>query len=224
MPAPPPPPDPSDPTPIPAAPSVAFLAPLIRNRAKIAVGDYTYVHSFTDPAVWEDEAVRYAFDFIDDRLTIGRFCAIAAGAAFILNGGNHHTETIATYPFSIFGAAWAASPEATGEPWPNRGSITVGCDVWIGHEARILPGVTIGSGAVVGAHAVVTKDVAPYAIVAGNPARTIRTRFSDAEIETLLTVAWWDRDIDWITEHIGLIARRDVAALAAAADVRPASV
>lgn len=217
------PPSPSNPAPIPAAPSVAFLAPLIRNTAKIAVGDYTYVHAFGDVTRWEEAAVRYAFDFIDDRLEIGKFCAIADGAVFILNGGNHHTETIATYPFSIFGEAWAAAaPAATGIPFPNKGGVAVGHDVWIGHEARVLPGVTIGSGAVIGSQAVVTKDVAPYAIVAGNPAREIRKRFTDAEIETLLALAWWDRDIDWITEHVGLIAGEDIAALATAAGVGPA--
>lgn len=204
------PPSPDKPHPIAAAPSVAFLKPLIRNTEKIRVGDYTYIHSSSDPARFEDDCVRYAFDFIDDTLEIGRFCAIADGAVFLLNGGNHQIETVSAFPFSIFGEAWAA---ATPDSWPNKGSITIGHDVWIGHEARILPGVTVGHGAVIATQAVVASDVAPYAIVAGNPAREIRKRFTDAEIKSLLQLAWWDRDIDWITAHVGLIASRDVAAL-----------
>ncbi len=228
------PPDPTALHPIAGVTSVAFLAPLIRNRTKIRVGDFTYVHAFnerstTEPGAWEDACVRYAFDFIDDALEIGPFCALADDAVFILNGGNHETATISTYPFAIFtpahdgepGAWAAAAPEAHNRSWPNKGAIRVGPDVWIGHEARVMPGVSIGAGAVIATASVVTADVPPFTIVGGNPAREIRKRFSESDVARLLEIAWWDRGLDWITEHVDLIAGTDIDALTAAAGLEP---
>ena len=194
--------------PITGAERVAFLKNFI-TRTNIEVGDYTY---YDDPAGAErfEENVLDHFDFIGDRLVIGRFCSIAAGVRFLMNGGNHQVATMSSYPFSIFGDGWeAAAPEA----WPYKGDTRVGNDVWIGYGATILPGVTIGDGAVVGSLSVVASDVPPYAIVGGNPARVIRHRFDDASIARLLELRWWDWEIERITRKVRAIAGTDLAAL-----------
>jgi len=187
---------------------VSFLKPFI-TRPNIEVGDYTY---YDDPDGGEqfEKNVLYHFDFIGDRLIIGRFCSIATGVRFLMNGGNHQVETFSSYPFSIFGNGWeAAAPSA----WPHRGDTCVGNDVWIGYAVTILPGVTIGDGAVIGSMSVVTGDVPPYAIVGGNPARVIRYRFDDATVARLLALRWWDWDIERITRKVAAIAGTDLAAL-----------
>ncbi|KAA2233155.1 CatB-related O-acetyltransferase [Salinarimonas soli] len=194
--------------PIPSQPSMVFLKATVSNP-QIEVGDYTYYHSFDDPLSFEQN-VRYAFPFIGDRLVIGRFCSVAHGATFILNGGNHLTDTVSSYPLGIFGQGWEhALPDA----WPNRGGITIGHDVWIGFEATIMPGVTVGHGAVIAAKSVVTADVPPYAVVAGNPARVIRFRHSEAEIATLLGIAWWNWPIERVSECARVIATGSVTDL-----------
>lgn len=203
-------PSPSTRHPITGAERVAFLKNFI-TRPNIEVGDFTY---YDDPAGAErfEENVLYHFDFIGDRLIIGKFCSIAAGARFLMNGGNHHVATMSSYPFSIFGNGWeAAAPES----WPYKGDTRVGNDVWIGYGATILPGVTIGDGAVIGSLSVVASDVPPYAIVGGNPARVIRHRFDDATIARLLELRWWDWDIGRITQKVRAIAGTDLAALEA---------
>ncbi len=128
--------------PIPSQPSMVFLKGALSNP-QVEAGDYSYYHSFDDPLSFERN-VRYAFPFVGDRLVIGRFCSIAHGATFILNGGNHLTDTVSSFPFGIFREGWE---HALSEAWPNRGGIAIGHDVWIGFEARILPGVTVGHGA-----------------------------------------------------------------------------
>lgn len=192
--------------------SVVFLKSIVTNP-QIEVGDYTYYHDFDDPLGFERN-VRYLFPFENDRLVIGRFCAIAHGATFIMNGGNHRTDGIATYPFGIFGDGWAA---AMPESWPDRGDLVVGHDVWIGYAATLLAGITVGHGAVIGARSVVTADVPPFAIVAGNPARIVRYRHPPEAIDRLLQLAWWDWPIEHVTRHVRLIAGRDIDALAAVA-------
>jgi virginiamycin A acetyltransferase len=201
-------PSPSTRHPITGAERVAFLKNFI-TRPNIEVGDYTY---YDDPAGAErfEENVLYHFDFIGDRLVIGKFCSIAAGVRFLMNGGNHQVATMSSYPFSIFGNGWeAAAPES----WPYKGDTRVGNDVWIGYGATILPGVTVGDGAVIGSLSVVTGDVPPYAIVGGNPARVIRHRFDDATIARLLELRWWDWDIERITQKVRAIAGTDLVAL-----------
>lgn len=205
-------PDPDAVFPIPDQRSVVFLKNVVRHP-HIQVGDYSYYHSFDDPTDFEAQ-VLYNFDFIEDRLIIGRFCSIAAGARFLLNGGNHHTATPSSYPFAIFGGDWAG---AMPDRWPHRGDITIGHDVWIGHGATVLPGAAVGHGAVVGTGAVVGGDVPPYAIVVGNPARVVRLRFADGQIADMLALAWWDWPIERITRHARLLATGDVAGLLAAA-------
>jgi len=199
---------PSTPHPIPGVERVGFLKNFI-TRPNIEVGDYTY---YDDPKGMEqfEENVLYHFDFIGDRLRIGRFCSIAAETRFIMNGGNHATSWLTTYPFPIFGEGWAA---AAPESWPYRGDTVVGHDVWIGHAATIMPGVTIGNGAIVATRAVVTKDVDPYAVVGGNPATLIRHRFDEETRVALQEIAWWDWDAEKITRNVKAICSGDVEAL-----------
>jgi virginiamycin A acetyltransferase len=156
-------PDPTSRRPILDQPSMVFLKPIITNP-QIEVGDFSYYHSFDDPLGFERN-VRYAFPFIGDRLVIGRFCAIAHGATFILNGGNHLTDTVSPYPFAIFGQGWE---HAMPDHWPTR-RLVVGHDVWIGFEASLMPGVRVGHGAVIAARDVVASDVPPYAMWQATP-------------------------------------------------------
>lgn len=187
---------------------VTFLKNFI-TRPNIEVGDYTY---YDDPNGAEqfEQNVLYHFEFNGDRLVIGKFCSIATGVRFLMNGGNHQVATMSSYPFSIFGSGWESAAPAA---WPNKGDTRVGNDVWIGFGATIMPGVTIGDGAVIGSLSVVTGDVPPYAIVGGNPARLIRQRFDDATIARLLALRWWEWDIARITRKVAAIAGADVAAL-----------
>jgi len=194
--------------PIAGAERVAFLKHFI-TRPNIQVGDYTY-YDDPDGASRFEQNVLYHFDFIGDRLIIGKFCSIAAGVRFLMNGGNHQVETFSSYPFSIFGHDWQAAAPAA---WPHKGDTRVGNDVWIGYAATIMPGVTIGDGAVIGSMSVVTGDVPPYAIVGGDPARVIRHRFDDATIARLLALRWWDWDIERITRKVKAIAGTDLGEL-----------
>ena len=202
-------PDPAQPHPLAAFPRVCF----IRNTGKnpnIIVGEYTY---YDDPDGAHDfeRNVLYHYPFVGDRLVIGRFCAIATGVTFLMNGANHRLGGISTYPFEIFANGWEAAARAGQEP--SRGDTVVGNDVWLGYRATVLPGVRIGDGAVVAACAVVAADVPPYAVVAGNPARLARVRFSGEVVEELLRIAWWNWPPEKITRNIEKIVSADVAAL-----------
>jgi virginiamycin A acetyltransferase len=199
----------NNPYPLPNQTRTGFLKNHI-TRPNILVGDYTY---YDDPAgMQEFEAnVLYHFDFIGDRLIIGKFCSIATGVKFIMNGGNHRTDWLTNYPFPIFGGAWTA---ATPEAWPNKGDTIIGNDVWIGHGATLMPGVQVGDGAIIAAQAVVTSNVDPYAVVGGNPARLLRTRFDAPTVNQLLQLRWWDWHIERITQRVKETCSADVAALA----------
>jgi virginiamycin A acetyltransferase len=188
-----------------------FLKPFI-TRPNIVVGDYTYYDDPGGPECFEAN-VLYHFDFVGDRLVIGKFCSIGAGTRFIMNGGNHHTTWLTTYPFPIFGQGWEAAMPPS---WPNKGDTVVGNDVWFGHDALLMPGVSIGDGAIVATRAVVTRAVPPYAIVGGNPATVLRYRFDHATIARLLRVRWWDWDAEKITRNVRAICGSEVAALEAA--------
>ncbi|MGE5091151.1 MAG: CatB-related O-acetyltransferase [Bacillota bacterium] len=187
---------------------LGFLNQFI-TRPGIIVGDYTYYDDPRGPEHFEDH-VLYHFDFIGDRLVIGRYCAIAAEATFIMNGGNHVTDALSTYPFAIFGEGWESAAPAA---WPNRGDTVVGNDVWIGYRATIMPGIRIGDGAIIGSCSVVTRDVPPYAVVGGNPAGVIRMRFDAPVIERLLAAAWWDWPADKVTRNLPALTGNDPAAL-----------
>jgi len=177
---------------------LCFLKNIITNP-NIIVGDYTYYDDFEDVANFEKN-VKYHFDFIGDQLIIGKFCMIASDVTFIMNGANHLTQSISSYPFAIFGHDWQNAMKD--KTYPNKGNTIVGNDVWIGYNVTILPGITIGDGAIIAANTTVSKDVPPYSIVGGNPSKIIKKRFSDEKIETLLTLKWWDWDIEKITAHV----------------------
>jgi virginiamycin A acetyltransferase len=189
---------------------LCFLKNLV-NHPAIEVGDYTYYDDFEDVHNFVKN-VKYLFDFTGDRLVIGKFCMIASGVEFILNGANHLSDAVSAYPFAVFGGAW--SEAMRGKAYPSRGDTVVGNDVWIGYRAALLPGVKVGDGAIIGAYSVVTKDVAPYTIVGGNPAREIRQRFSPGHVERLLQLRWWDWDPEKITRNVHLLTGNDVEALA----------
>ena len=195
---------------------VVFLKPLVRSPT-IDVGEYTYYDSPDDPTAFERDAVLYGFG--PERLIIGRFCAIAAEVRFLMPGANHADLGPSTYPFGVFGAGWADTMDIVMSA-PSRGDTVVGHDVWLGYSALVLPGVRIGHGAVVAAASVVARDVPPYAIVAGNPARVIRSRFPEEDVARLLRAAWWDWPIDLVTEHARTIMAGTAADLERIADER----
>ncbi len=175
-------------------------------RGSISVGDYTmYNDTVHDPRDFEKNNVLYHYPVNRDRLIIGRFCSIACGAKFLFTSANHAMRSLSTYPFPIFFEEWGLDRTRVADAWDNKGDIVVGSDVWIGYEAVVLSGVTIGDGAIIGARAVVTRDVPPYAIVGGVPARLIRKRFDDKTIETLLRLKWWNWPSEKIARHIAAI-------------------
>ena len=177
---------------------LCFLKNIIKNP-NIIVGDYTNYDDFENVENFEKN-VKYHFDFTGDKLIIGKFCMIASDVKFIMNGANHLTDSISTYPFAIFGNGWENAME--GKTYPQKGNINIGNDVWIGYNATIMAGVTIGDGAIIATNATVVKDVAPYTIVGGNPAKEIKKRFSDEKIAQLLTLEWWNWDIERITKNV----------------------
>ncbi len=185
--------------------NLCFLKNIIISP-NIEIGDYTYYDDFEDVENFVKN-VKYHFEFTGDKLIIGKFCMIASGVSFIMNGANHLVEAISSYPFAIFGNGWEESME--GKSYPNKGNITIGNDVWIGHSATILPGISIGDGAIIGSYAVVTKDVEPYSIIGGNPAKLIRKRFDDQKINLLLSIKWWDWSLDKITKNVKYLTSMD---------------
>jgi virginiamycin A acetyltransferase len=203
-------PSPTDPHPMAGFPQVCFIKNTVKNPA-IVIGDYTY---YDDPENAEDfeRNVLYHYPFIGDRLVIGKFCAIARGVRFIMNGANHKLTGLSTYPFGIFGNGWEGAMPKPGE-LSTKGDTVIGNDVWLGYEALIMPGVKIGNGAIVAAQSVVTHDVPAYAVVGGNPAKLIRKRFDDATIVALQTLAWWDWPVEKITAAIPAIIGADIEAM-----------
>lgn len=177
---------------------LCFLKNIIKNP-NIIVGDYTYYDDFENVENFEKN-VKYLFDFRGDKLIIGKFCMIASGVTFVMNGGNHLTEAISSYPFASFGNGWEKAME--GKTYPNKGNTIIGNDVWIGYNATITAGVTIGDGAIIATNATVVKDVPPYTIVGGNPAKEIKKRFDEETIKKLLEIQWWNWPIEKITENL----------------------
>jgi virginiamycin A acetyltransferase len=208
-------PNPNIKHPIPMHPRVGFLKALVEAE-NIVIGDYTYYDDPDGPEKFVEKCVLHHYPFIGDKLIIGRFCAIAEGTRFIMNGANHAMSGFSTYPFNIFAHGWEEGFDVATWEKENRGDTVVGNDVWIGMEAVMMPGISIGDGAIVGAKSVVTHDVPPYAIVAGNPARVVKMRFDDATISRLLKVAWWNWPAEKISRNLNLIRGADIAALEAA--------
>ncbi|MFB7716492.1 CatB-related O-acetyltransferase [Nocardia sp. NPDC056100] len=195
-------PDPSTPYPLPHTDRTVFLKPHITS-ANIEVGDYSY---FDDPdAATEFETRNVLYAFGPEKLIIGRYCALATGTRFIMAGANHPTAGVSTFPFTIFGGTWAEDTMDILTSIPSRGDTVVGNDVWIGYNALIMPGVRIGDGAIIATGAVVTADVPAYTIVGGNPAKPVKQRFPDEEIDLLSRAAWWDWPVELVTEHVRVI-------------------
>ena len=196
-------PNPNTIFPLPNINTLTFVKPTIKNP-NIVVGDFTY---FADTDF--EKHVTHHYDFIGDKLIIGKFCQIGAGVEFVMNGANHQMNAVSTYPFYIFGSWDQSAPSK--EDLPFKGDTVVGNDVWIGQNSTILPGVHIGDGAIIGLNSVVTRDVPPYTIVTGNPAKAVRKRFDDELINLLLKLKWWDKSIEEINALIPLLSCSDLA-------------
>jgi virginiamycin A acetyltransferase len=195
-------PDPSVVFPVPNVNTVTYVKPTIKNK-NIIVGDFTY---FSD--VDFEKHVTHFYDFYGDKLIIGKFCQIASGVEFVMNGANHQMNCVSTFPFYIF-EHWDEKIPLL-DRMPLKGDTIVGNDVWIGQNATILPGVNIGDGCIIGMNSMVGKNVKPYTIVAGNPAKVIRKRFDDELIELLLKLKWWDLPIAEIKKLIPLLHDNDI--------------
>ena len=198
-------PDPDKVFPIDGLDTMTYVKPTISNP-RIKVGDFTY---FANKDF--ESRVTHFYDFLGDNLSIGRFCQIAAGVRFVMNGANHQMNAATTYPFYIFDGWDMEAPPL--EYLPLKGDTVVGNDVWIGENATIMPGVHIGDGAIIGFGSVVASDVAPYTIVAGNPARVIRKRFDDELTGLLLDFKWWDRPVEEIKSLIPILTSPDLEKL-----------
>lgn len=177
-------------------------------RQNIEVGEYTYYDDIDGAESFEDH-VTHHYEFIGDKLIIGKFCAIARGIEFVMNGANHRMNSVTTYPFNIMGGGWEKHTPSLNE-LPLKGDTVVGNDVWIGQNVTVMPGVHIGDGAIIGANSVVTKDIPPYTISAGNPCRVKKKRFDDKVIEHLLKIKWWNWNTDKIFDNMDALCSGDL--------------
>jgi len=188
---------------------LCFLKNIVKNP-NIIVGDYTYYDDFDNVENFEKN-VKYHFDFNGDKLIIGKFCMIASGVSFIMNGANHLTESISSYPFAIFGDDWGHAMD--GKTYPTKGDTIIGNDVWIGHNVTVMPGIQIGDGVIIATNSTVTKNVEPYSIIGGNPAKLIKKRFSEQHIKWLLDAQWWNWDIEKITKNVHNLTDKNIESL-----------
>ena len=203
-------PNPTDKHPMEGFPQICFIKNTVSNP-NIIIGDYTYYDDTEDSENFERN-VLYHFPFIGDKLIIGKFCALAKGVKFIMNGANHKMSGFSTYPFQIFSNGWEKIMPQNDE-LPFKGDTVVGNDVWIGYESVIMPGVNIGDGAIVAAKSVVVSNVPPYTIVGGNPAKPIKQRFSTEIVNSLLEISWWNWHIEKISRNLDKIVSCDIDAL-----------
>jgi virginiamycin A acetyltransferase len=206
-------PDPTNKHPMAGFPQVCYIRNTVANP-NIVIGEYTYYDDPDDAENFERN-VLYHFPFIGDKLVIGKFCALARGVKFIMNGANHKMSGFSTYPFYIFGGGWEQQMPQL-DDLPYKGDTVIGNDVWIGYEALLMPGVTIGDGAIVAARSVVVSDIPPYAIAGGNPAKVLRERFTPELARELQSLAWWDWPTEKVTRNLPAIMGADIAALRAA--------
>ena len=195
-------PNPDTVYPVPGFKNEIYVKPTLK-KTNISVGDFTYIADSDF-----ESHVTHHYDFIGDRLIIGKFCQIAAGVEFVMNGANHQMNAVSTFPFFTLDG-WNADAPAPSE-MPYKGDTVIGSDVWIGQNAVILPGVKIGSGAIIGANSVVGSDIRPYSVAVGNPAREIRRRFDDELVGLLLRFKWWDRPVGEIQTLIPLLTCGDL--------------
>lgn len=177
----------------------------------ITVGDYTYYDDAVDPTDFEKNNVLFNYPEFGDRLIIGKFCQIASGTKFIMGAANHRISSVTTYPFNVFGGVWEENTPPHMEQLPRKGDTVIGNDVWIGRESVIMPGIKIGDGAIVAAYSIVTKDVPPYAVHGGNPAKFIKMRFDDELIALLLRFRWWDLEPEKLADILPLLCDPDLA-------------
>ncbi|MCP5455866.1 MAG: CatB-related O-acetyltransferase [Thermotogae bacterium] len=185
-----------------------YLKSVIKNP-NIMVGEYTIYNDFVnDPRDFEKNNVLYHYPINNDKLIIGKFTSVACGAKFMFTSGNHTLKSFSNYTFPIFFEEWGLPVSEIKDAWDNKGDIVIGNDVWIGYEAVITQGVTIGDGAVIGTRALVTKDVPPYTIVGGVPAKVIRKKFTEEKIKELLELKWWNWDDDKIKENLYFIMNK----------------
>lgn len=211
-------PDPDALYPLEGFTNTVLLRPLLARQpvaaGNVAVGRFSYYSDdAADPCGFFARNVRYNYGFSGARLNIGPFCALAQGVQILMPDANHAMVGPSSFPFPIFGGAWAEALALADYPPPTKGDTTIGPDVWIGTEAMVMPGVTIGAGAVVAARAVVTRNVPPYAVVAGNPARVVRMRYSPQDVARLLALAWWDWPVEAITQAIPALIKGNAAEL-----------
>lgn len=200
-------PDPGRCYPNEALKQIVFIKNVI-TRPNILVGDYTY-YDDVDGAERFEEHVTHHYEFLGDRLIIGKFCAIARGIEFVMNGANHRMGSVTTYPFNIMGHGWEQFAPALCD-LPLKGDTVVGNDVWIGQNVTVMPGVNIGDGAIIAANSVVASDVPPYCVAGGDPCRVIRRRFDDELTEYLLALRWWDWDADKIFRNLDALCSGDL--------------
>ena len=194
-------PDPDEIYPVSGYDKEIYIKPTITNP-NIIVGDFTYIAD----SEFENH-VTHHYEWIGDKLVIGKFCQIAAGVEFVMNGANHQMNAASTFPFYTL-KGWDMDPPAFSD-LPFKGDTVIGNDVWIGQNAVLLPGIHIGDGAIIGANCVVGNDVDPYTIVIGNPAKVLRKRFDDELITLLLRFKWWDKSIDEINSLIPILTCSD---------------
>lgn len=200
-------PNPNDIFPNPNLKDICYIKNVVKNP-NIIIGDYTYYFEEGKSDKFE-EHVTHLYDFIGDKLIIGKFCSIAKGIEFIMNGANHRMDCSSAYPFYIMGGQWGSALAPHTDELPLKGDTVVGNDVWIGQNVTVLPGVHIGDGAIIGANSVVSKDIPPYCIAAGNPCVVKKKRFDDELINLLLEFKWWDKDINEINDLIPLLSSND---------------
>lgn len=200
-------PDPGQCYPNEALKQIVFIKNVI-TRPNILIGDYTY-YDDVDGAERFEEHVTHHYEFLGDRLIIGKFCAIARGIEFVMNGANHRMGSVTTYPFNIMGHGWEQFAPALCD-LPLKGDTVVGNDVWIGQNVTVMPGVNIGDGAIIAANSVVASDVPPYCVAGGDPCRVIRRRFDDELTEYLLALRWWDWDADKIFRNLDALCSGDL--------------
>lgn len=187
---------------------VCFIKNIIKNP-NIIVGDYTYYDDYETNGEDFEKHVTHFYPFIGDKLIIGKFCSLAKGIRFIMNGANHRLDGLTTYPFNIMGNGWEkVTPRI--EDLPLKGDTIIGNDVWIGENVTILPGVHIGDGAIIGANSVVAKDIEPYAVAVGNPCHVVKKRFTEEKIQTLLNLKWWDFDEEKIFNNLEALVKGNI--------------
>ena len=201
-------PNPNEAFPNPKIPSLCFIKNVVKNP-RIIIGDYTY-YDDVDGADQFEKHVTHFYDFIGDKLIIGKFCAIAKGIEFVMNGANHRMSCVTTYPFYVIGGDWGSAMAPVKHELPYKGDTVVGNDVWIGQNVTVMPGVSISDGAIIGANSVVASDIPPYSIAVGNPCRVVKMRFEDELIELLLKFKWWDKSIEEVENLMPILSCADL--------------